>query len=123
VDTEDHAIHKQKMLLGLQSIINLMPITTEVGAVSLLDMAMRGICVMRGDGDITEDEAEEMRANTVRAFQVTHPSLNAALKVDLSILNDVIVQVLKNPRPDNELVQLARGAMNEFRLRGLETIQ
>jgi hypothetical protein len=114
--------HQNKMHEGLASILRLLPLSTEVGAVSLLDMGLRALCVMRDDGDLAEAEAQGMRAALVAAFQAAHPRLDTALSGDLSILNEVIAKVLSAPQTDAELVQLAKGALREFRDRGLRTI-
>lgn len=122
MNDEERALHRQKMYQGLAAIINLMPTTTEVGAVSLLDMGLRGICVMRDDHDIPVAEAQTMRVMLVKAFQSAHPRLDTALDTDLSILNGVIAQVINTPMADDELIQLARKTMREFRERGLNTV-
>lgn len=119
---EERAEHQSKMHEGLASILRLMPVSTEVGAVSLLDMGLRALCVMRDDGDLPEAEAQGMRAALVAVFQAAHPRLDIALNVDLSILNGVIAKVLSAPKVDAELVLLAKGALREFRDRGLRTI-
>lgn len=122
MNDEERSIHRQKMYAGLAAIINLMPTTTEVGAVSLLDMGLRAICAMRDDDDIPVAEAQTMRVMLVKAFQTAHPRLDTDLNADLSILNDVIAQVINAPMADDELVQLARKTMREFREHGLNTV-
>ena len=119
----ERAEHVRRMHTGMQSIINLMPTTTEVGGVSLLDMGLRGVCVMRDDDDITAAEAHTLRESIVAAFQAAHPNLDARLSSELSILNGVIAQVIDASMADDDLVQLARETLSEFKRRGLETIQ
>lgn len=119
----DYTEHVKRMYAGLQSIIDLMPTTTEVGGMSLLDTGLRGVCVMRDDDDIPPAEAHALRESIVAAFQAAHPNLDARLSSELSILNGVIAQVIDATMDDDDLVQLAREALSEFKRRGLETIQ
>lgn len=126
-EEEERALHKQRLLDGLVSSLSLMPYTKEDGGLFLLDLNMRGISNMLSEDLISEAGAKALRQQVLDAFRAAHPQLSTLFQFDavagMSSLNEVIAQLLSGDPPDDELVLRVRAALQEFRKRGLETIQ
>lgn len=120
--TNDHdrQVNRDKLLCGLEASLQLLPTTTEDGAIFLYHASVKGLEGMLREKYLKPGEVDELALRLLQALREAHPSLHARLSGGQLLHSEAFARLMTaadEPEPDQR--SRTRAALDEFRERGL----